>query len=101
MEWAISILVFMGVIAVTALVFAVWLVVTLLKLTFRAVGAIVAPAPQRHTDPQHVAHSPPMHGRVCANERCHATNPAGARFCRRCGRDLSVQRVSARRAAMW
>jgi hypothetical protein len=39
----------------------------------------------------------------CGRQGCGVVNPPGARFCRRCGRALSVDRsaVPMRRAAMW
>jgi len=95
MEWALSILVFIGVIAVTAVIFCIWMVVTIVRLILRGIGAVVAPG-----------RLPPMpsatRGLVCPNDRCRAVSPAAAKFCRRCGKELpQAQRVSVRRAAMW
>jgi hypothetical protein len=94
MEWAFTILIFMGVIAVTALIFGVWIIATIVQLVFRGVGAIFLPPKL----PQISA----ARGMICQNNQCRAANPGTASFCRRCGRQLpQVQRVTARRAAMW
>lgn len=93
MEGALTILMFFGVIATTALVFCVWLVVGIVKLIARGMAALFGPLPPMPgvTD-----------GIACRIELCGASNPAGARFCRRCGSRLpQVQHVSVRRAAMW
>ena len=96
----LTMIVFFGVITLTALVFGVWVVATVLKLIIRGItgiGRAVLPAP---------ANLPPLpgvaRGATCSNQQCRATNPSGARFCRRCGRELpQPQRVAVRRAAMW
>lgn len=94
MEWLFTILIFGGVIAVTAVLFALWLVVALLKFAGRAVGGLlraVLPAPVEATE-----------GIRCAHRDCLAVNADPARFCRRCGRQLRrPQHVSVRRAAVW
>jgi hypothetical protein len=100
MEGLLTILVFIGVIAVTALVFCVWVVVTIIRLVARGIGAVVGPVGHGHKP-----RLPPMpaatRGIACANAQCKAVNPGTARFCRRCGRELpEVHRVSVRRAAM-
>ena len=96
----LTILIFFGVIVVTTLVFGVWIVATVLRLIVRGItgfGRAVLPGP---------ANLPPLpsvtRGATCSNQQCRATNPTGARFCRRCGRELpQAQRVAVRRAAMW
>jgi hypothetical protein len=96
----LTILIFFGVIAMTAVVFCVWIVVTIVRLIFRGIvgaGRVMLP---------NAAKLPPMpaatRGIVCQHPDCRATSPAGARFCRRCGRELpQPQRVVARRAAMF
>jgi hypothetical protein len=95
MEGLLTILVFLGVIAITAVVFGLWLIVAVVKLLARGVGAVVSPPKL-----------PPMpsatRGLICAHLQCKAVNPGTARFCRRCGRELpEVHRVSVRRAAMF
>ena len=98
-EVIIAILVFIAVIAITALLFGGWLVVMvctavgrLLMLPFRCppgnaalVNVDATPAAPR-----------------CANERCRAENAPVAAYCRRCGSPVrAVQHVPVRRVAMW
>ena len=93
MEGFVTILIFFGVIAVTALVFGIWVIATIFGAIFRGVGALFGPSSL-----------PPMptQGFTCPNDHCHALNPPAAQFCRRCGKKLQrVQRVPMRRAAMW
>jgi ribosomal protein L40E len=97
MEGALTILVFMGVIAVTALVFGVWLFITIVRGLFRGLGLMF-----NTTKPSLPAMPAAMRTRVCEHERCLAVNPATARFCRRCGRELAGgTHVNVRRAAIW
>ncbi|HEY7091503.1 MAG TPA: hypothetical protein VH518_25620 [Tepidisphaeraceae bacterium] len=97
MEGALTILVFMGVIAVTALIFGVWLLVTIARGVFRGLG-LMFNASKPMLPPMPSA----MRTRACVHERCLAMNPEAARFCRRCGRELPVAtHASVRRAAMW
>lgn len=95
MEGFLTVFIFIGVMAVTALLFGVWLIVSVVRVVARGVGRVLAPP-----------RLPPMpsasRGITCPHERCAALNPATARFCRRCGRALpETQRVSVRRAALW
>jgi hypothetical protein len=90
-----TILIFIGVIAVTAVVFGFWLIVTIIRGVFRG-AAYLAGVDRQPALPQS--------GRsvTCPHENCHAANPSIARFCRRCGRELPrTQHVAVRRAAMW
>jgi ribosomal protein L40E len=94
MEGVFTILIFVGVIAVTALIFGVWIVATIFRLVFRGIFGLLNPPIQ----PQMSA----AHGVICRNNFCRAPNPATAQFCRRCGQKLpQLQRVNVRRAAMW
>ena len=98
MEGLLSILIFVGVIAVTALVFGIWIVSTVLRAILRAFGAIFFSTRVPHLPPMPMA----TRGTVCGNARCRAVNPDTARFCRRCGTELpQAQRVNVRRVAMW
>ncbi|MGH7178703.1 MAG: hypothetical protein ACREJC_15100 [Tepidisphaeraceae bacterium] len=94
MEWLFTVFVFFGVIAVTALLFGGWLIFVLVRLVVRGIASIV--------DPGTVESRPVVYeGLVCRNSQCRCVNPAGARYCRRCGGALpQVQRVETRRAAM-
>ncbi|MGB7161511.1 MAG: hypothetical protein WBD40_25855, partial [Tepidisphaeraceae bacterium] len=81
MEWIVTILIFIAVIAVTALLFGGWLIVTIVRLIGRLLLAPLLAKPE----------APPMlmsdavTTARCANDRCRAENPAVASFCRRCG----------------
>jgi hypothetical protein len=90
-----AILIFIGVIALTAVVFGFWLIVTIVRGIFRG-AAYIAGVPPRQL-PQ-----PTNRSVTCPHDNCHASNPSVARFCRRCGREMpQAQRVNVRRAAMW
>src|SRR5574339_36760 len=93
-----TIIVFFGVIVLTAVVFGGWVVVSLVKLVIRGLSRMV--------EPTRTVSVLPKSARTvrCARERCAADNPHDARFCRRCGQMLApeAQRVQVRRAAaMW
>ena len=85
MEIAITILIIIGVVLVTALVLGGWLIVATVRLIGRAVGGAAAspsrPAALPPAGPQRVR---------CPHPKCRADNPASARFCRRCGKMLQV-----------
>ena len=101
-EVFVTILIFIGVIAVTALLFGGWLIVAVARgLTRLLIGGEPAAA-------HRPVFGPTAPNRVrCARPRCHAENPLGVRFCRRCGTSLvngAMQRARHRppmqRAAM-
>jgi hypothetical protein len=95
MEGPLTILVFLGVIFVTALIFGVWVVVSIVRAVVRGMFAVF-----RGAKMPVIASG--VRGRVCGNDRCRAANPGFARFCRRCGRELpGSTRVDVRRAAIW
>ena len=97
MEGIGIVLVFFAVIAMTALLFGGWVIITLVRFVLRGIVAVLSPAPITAAIPQ--APQAPVR---CKNDRCRHANPAIAQFCRRCGNALpAVQRVPARRAAMW
>lgn len=85
-------LVFMGIIIVTAVVFAVWLLLALMKLVFRGVFGLFG------VGSRDAGVIGPTY--CCPRRGCHAVNPSSARFCRRCGREL-LRGEMVRRAAMW
>jgi hypothetical protein len=91
-DLVITILIFVGVMGVTALLFGGWVVVLIFRFIVRALSGNTAPPPQQMGM-----------GLTCHNNMCRASNPPGAQFCRRCGQSLGPsQRVSAvRRAALW
>jgi len=98
MEVLISILIFIAVIVVTAVLFGGWLIIAMIRLVFHALFGLFG------VD-QSKARSPAVRALTsvqCPRQGCRTSNPTGARFCRRCGGELpSVQRVGVRRAAMW
>jgi hypothetical protein len=104
MDWLLVIVLFFFVIVVTAVMFCAWLAVTMIRVTFRAVGALFSPP-----DKSQIGQAPfrPVVAKSsqtlrCPTHGCGALNPASARFCRRCGRGLpAAQRVQVRRAAVW
>jgi hypothetical protein len=84
---------------VLTIIFGGWLIVALVRGAGRV---LTGPAPSG-------ARSLPASddGRQCPQRGCRTTNPAEARFCRRCGTPLTGARSSssstsaARRAACW
>ena len=95
MESIVAIFLFFGIIAITAVIFTLWIAETLLKLTFRGISAVF------HAPPVPMVTSN-LQGVTCPLEKCHAINPTGARFCRRCGSALpQAAQVTVRRAAVW
>src|SRR5688572_7528161 len=83
-EAIVTILIFIGVIAVTVLLFGGWLVVALVKGVVRALGG-----GQPANAGYHALATTPDKVR-CFRPRCHAENPRGGRFCRRCGCSLEA-----------
>ena len=77
------ILLFLGVIAVTAVVFVIWLAAVTVRTVVRAVRG-----------PEPVAVGRRMRTAAplvpCPHPLCHASNPRHATFCRRCGRQVMV-----------
>ena len=99
MEIAVTILVIIGAVLVTALVFGGWIVVAFVRLIARAIGS---GARTNLTNPLPM---PVARRARCGRANCRADNPGQARFCRRCGRMLHVAHPAApapvRRVAMW
>ena len=82
-----------AIIAITALLFGGWAVVTLLKFVFRGIAALGGAGQ---------SHQLPSSEKTCGNPACAASNPTTARFCRRCGQPMpGVQRTQMKRVAMW
>jgi len=90
----IGIFVFVGIIAVTALLFSGWAVYGVIRAIASGISALIsssAPAATLRGTGQAPRSSMtgPSAGQVrCPRARCHAGNPTGARFCRRCGSNL-------------
>ena len=83
-EAVVTILIFIGVIAVTVLLFGGWLVVSLVKAVVRALGG----GQLAHGGYSALATTPDKVR--CFRARCHAENPRDGRFCRRCGYSLEA-----------
>ncbi len=82
-----------AVIAVTAVVFAMWILVGAVRLVGRGVVAMFRP---------HRPRQPILFGTFsCPRRGCGAINPTSARFCRRCGQELLRGQLARRQAAMW
>ncbi len=107
MEAAIlAIFVFAGIILVGTVLFAVWVVVSGLRLFGRATGFIARSV----SSPAPVVGQPPPHLMRCGHANCRADNLKAARFCRRCGKPFQLAATSSaarpekpvvRRVAMW
>lgn len=83
MEAFMTFLLFVGTIALAAVVFAVWIVVSVVRaviLGVKRLGAVAAPRPPRQVGDA-------VGGR-CPQQDCRAPNPDHARFCARCGRPM-------------
>lgn len=95
-EVIVIIFVLVGLTALVALVFGMWVVVQIVRGLFRAtgrlLGAMSLPAPPT---------SPTMRSWVrCTAPLCGSENPPHAAYCRRCGSPLATRQRS-RRAAMF
>ena len=100
----VALLAFAGVMVITAIIFGVWLIVSIVGAAFRIVRRVVRlvfPAPASmnwrviHSDEAMIP---------CERVRCGTANPVGARYCRRCGQRMAQcagQQVAVRRVAMW
>jgi hypothetical protein len=82
----ITILVFIAIMVITALVFGGWLVLAILSLLGRGIGALLG---LNRPHPPLLPPAPP-HTVRCGFEKCRAINADRARFCRRCGKMLNV-----------
>ena len=106
-EFILFVAIFIGIMAVSALIFGGWFLV----MIGRAIAAFLgvrpdAPAvgPRRPSGayPIGPVPPPPPNQRTCPYELCKAGNDMTARFCRRCGRELGAPvRTQVRRAAVW
>jgi len=95
-EVIVTIFVLVGLTALVALVFGVWVVVQIGRGLFRAAGRALGGLDIGIEPP-----SPMMKPWVrCGSPLCGSENPPHASYCRRCGSPLS-SRTRARRAAMF
>ncbi len=95
LPFVIIVFIVIVVIAVAVLLFGGWIIVSIFRLLARGLFGSSASGPGRRFA------SPPTPFVRCQRQRCHANNPAGARFCRRCGVSLHGQPQPLRHVAMW
>jgi len=89
----VTIAVFFLVIVITAVVFCVWVAVSVVRGIFSGIGRLFPPPRPRVSAASMVR---------CVNRGCGALNPSAAKFCRRCGHGTpAAQSVQVRRAAVW
>jgi len=92
-EVVITIFIFIGVIAITAVLFLAWLFFSIARFFIRSINGLSGQSPRRTRDV--------ILQKRCRIDRCGAPNPIGARFCRRCGHELNLEQGrSFQRAAM-
>ena len=119
-EFILFVIIFVGIMAVSALIFGGWFLVMLARGIGSFLGLRAGPTPYPHQGaapplPNAAPYGGGVHQlngavqtgpvtdlRPCAYELCKAENDASARFCRRCGRQLAAPaRVRVSRAAVW
>ena len=106
-EFVIFILIFVAIMAVSALIFGGWFLALLIRgiASFLGMRRNPPPLPYRggQRRPSGAIQTGPVVGqRQCQYELCKAGNDGTARFCRRCGRELTrPAHVNVRRAAVW
>jgi hypothetical protein len=97
-EAAAAIFIFIAIIAVTAILFGGWLIVSIVRGAI-SIGSYLLDANGNRHRPMAL---PGQNTAICPQANCRAPNPARAAFCRRCGRPMPrAQHVTVRRAAMW
>jgi len=103
-EFILFVIIFVGIMAVSALIFGGWFIMVML----RGIGQFLGLLPNRASTPVGprrrsgaVQSGPVGNHRSCPYELCKASNAVDARFCRRCGRQLAEPaHVQVRRAAV-
>jgi ribosomal protein L40E len=87
---------FTGLVAIGAVVFAIWLFVSIVKwMIGGTMGLVRATAGGGRLEP---ASSPTY---ACPRRSCRATNPSTARFCRRCGQEFLRQQMMRHESRAW
>jgi ribosomal protein L40E len=90
-EMFTAIIFFLVILAIATVAFWVWVVAVVARMLGRGVRTVFGGQP----DP------PAPEGSLCCpRDRCRALNPAAARFCRRCGRELLQAPAGRKWAAM-
>ena len=108
-EFLLFLVIFVGIMTVSALIFGGWFIVMIVRgiAGFFGMRHDIPPIePRRASGAARVG--PVMHrgaggaAAVCGNPLCRAPNGANARFCRRCGQKFAAaQGANVRRAAVW
>jgi hypothetical protein len=110
MEVVVFAVIIVGVVAVSALVFGGWFIVTIVRGIGGFLGILPPPpGPRRLPQPRRprrdMIDAPDATAagqRLCPYELCKSTNDLHARYCRRCGREMGpASPVRVRRAALW
>jgi hypothetical protein len=104
MEIVLFVAIFVGIMAISALVFGGWFIVMVVRgiATFLGLRSADAPPRLQNQRARPIQSGPPGEQRLCPYELCKSTNDLSARFCRRCGRELGAPRVvRVQRAAAW
>jgi hypothetical protein len=108
-EFILFLLIFVGIMVISALIFGGWFIVMIVRgiASFFGLRHDVPPIETRRASGA-VRIGPVLHGQghgrtgQCGNPLCRAPNAATARFCRRCGQRMAQsQPVTVRRAAVW
>jgi len=81
---------FVLVMIVTAVLFAGWVAITLVRWLWAALMSPSAPVALSRGA---------MESRMCVRDHCRAINPAQAKFCRRCGSAMGDVAAGQRRVA--
>lgn len=102
MEVLLTILLFVVVMIIGAVLFAGWVTMTVLRAVWNGVGLVGRTMMCGPAGGCGMFRRRRQRLVVCRNGQCRQGNPPGARFCRRCGQPMvrTVQ-VVARRAAMF
>jgi hypothetical protein len=104
-EFVLFIAIFVGIMAISALIFGGWFLVMIVRgiASFLGVRPVTSPpaiGPRRPSGAVQIG--PVPNQRTCPYELCKAPNDGTARFCRRCGRELGAPvHAQVRRAAGW
>lgn len=87
LDVVIGIFIFVGVIAVTTLLFSGWAIYGVIRAVVSGIGALISSSSSPSSRPALTGEGA---GQTrCPRARCHAHNPPGATFCRRCGCSLT------------
>ena len=102
-EFILFLAIFIGIMAVSALIFGSWFLIMLFRGIAGFLGLRSTPPPIGPRRPSGAVQIGPVpNQRICPYELCKSPNDVTARFCRRCGREMvAPSPVKVRRAAVW